>query len=113
MKETGTDPIMIALREDIGTGDITTESFVQPGLQAIGRIIARERAILAGTKVAAAVFRRVDSSLHVDILRADGAILTGGETILEVRGSARSILTAERVALNFLQHLSGVATLTR
>jgi len=113
MKETGPDPITVALREDIGDGDITTESFVPQGLQAIGRIIARERAIMAGGQTAAEVFKRVNPSLTIEILCADGATLTGGETLLEVRGSARSILTAERVALNFLQHLSGVATLTR
>lgn len=113
MKDTGSDPIDIALREDIGSGDITTESFVPDGLQAIGRIIVRERAVMAGGKTAADVFRRVNPALNVEVLRPDGAILLGGETILEVRGLARSILTAERVALNFLQHLSGVATLTR
>ena len=113
MKETGSDPIGTALKEDIGDGDITTESFVPDVLQAIGRIIARERAIVAGGQTAAEVFKRVNPAMHVEILRPDGAALTGGETILEVRGAARSILTAERVALNFLQHLSGVATLTR
>src|SRR5437762_4689109 len=113
MKEIGSDPIAIALQEDIGGGDITTESFVPDGLVALGRIIARERAIVAGGQTAAEVFRRVNPSLHVDLLQPDGAALIGGETILEVRGSTRSILTAERVALNFLQRLSGIATLTR
>lgn len=113
MKEPGSDPIANALREDIGAGDITTNFFVPDGLHALGRIIARERAIVAGGQTTAEVFRRVDPTLNVDILRADGTALTGGETILEVRGAARSILTAERVALNFLQHLSGIATLTR
>src|SRR4051812_24387094 len=112
MNETGPDPITIALREDIGFGDITTEYLVPEGLQALGRIIARERAIVAGGQTAAEVFRRVNPALKVDILKPDGTLLTGGETIIEIRGSARSILTAERVALNFLQHLSGVATLT-
>ncbi len=113
MKETGSDPIAIALREDIGAGDITTDSFVLDGLHAVGRIIARERAIVAGGQTAAEVFRRVNPTLNVEILQPDGTTLTGGETILEVRGVARSILTAERVALNFLQRLSGIATLTR
>jgi nicotinate-nucleotide pyrophosphorylase (carboxylating) len=113
MKEAPTDPIAIALREDIGAGDITTEFFVPDGLHALGRIIARERAIVAGGQTAAEVFRRVNPKLNVEILQQDGAALTGGETILEVRGVARSILTAERVALNFLQRLSGIATLTR
>lgn len=113
MKETEPDPIAIALREDIGAGDITTEFFVPEGLRALGRIIARERAIVAGGETAAEVFRRVNPELNVDVLQPDGSALSGGETILEVRGSARSILTAERVALNFLQRLSGIATLTR
>jgi nicotinate-nucleotide pyrophosphorylase (carboxylating) len=113
MSDTATDPISIALREDIGAGDTTTEFFVPDGLRALGRIIARERAILAGGETAAEVFRRVNPKLNVEVLHPDGTALMGGETILEVRGSARSILTAERVALNFLQRLSGVATLTR
>ena len=107
------DPIGTALREDIGQGDTTTEYFVSDGLRALGRIVARERAVVAGAETAAEVFRRVDSELSVEVLQPDGASLTGGETILEVRGSARSILTGERVALNFLQHLCGIATLTR
>lgn len=112
MKDTEPDPITVALHEDIGTGDITTEYMVPEGLAAIGRIIARERAVVAGGQTAAEVFRRVNPTLNVKILQPDGTALAGGEAILEVRGSARSILTAERVALNFLQHLSGVATLT-
>lgn len=107
------DPIAAALAEDIGPGDVTTEFFVSPKLQALGRIVARERAVVAGAETAAEVFRRVDSKLHITVLQPDGSSLMGGETILEVRGAARSILTAERVALNFLQRLSGVATLTR
>jgi nicotinate-nucleotide pyrophosphorylase (carboxylating) len=106
------DPIGIALREDIGGGDITTVSFVPENQQASARIIARERAIVAGIDVAADVFRRVDASLRPEILRGDGALVDSGESVLEVRGNARSILTAERVALNFLQRLSGIATLT-
>jgi nicotinate-nucleotide pyrophosphorylase (carboxylating) len=113
MNEPATDPIAIALREDIGAGDITTNSFVPEAQQAFGRIIARERAIVAGGQTAAEVFRRVDPTLNVEVLQPDGAALAGGETILEIRGAARSILTAERVALNFLQRLSGIATLTR
>ena len=113
MSEVNLDPIEIALREDIGAGDTTTEFFVPDGLRALGRIVARERAILAGVETAAEVFRRVNPKLNVEILQPDGTALMGDETILEVRGAARSILTAERVALNFLQRLSGVATLTR
>lgn len=113
MHSASLDPIAAALAEDVGSGDITSEFFVAAGLQALGRIVARERAVVAGTATAAEVFRRVDGKLHIELVQADGTALTGGETILEIRGSARSILTAERVALNFLQRLSGVATLTR
>src|SRR5205085_1798201 len=105
--------IAIALREDLGEGDTTTEFFVPANLRGLGKVIARERAVVAGAEVAAEVFRRVNSQLNVEILQPDGAALAGGETILEVRGAASSILTAERVALNFLQRLSGIATLTR
>jgi nicotinate-nucleotide pyrophosphorylase (carboxylating) len=107
------DPIAIALKEDIGAGDITTKFFVPAQLKGHGRIVARERCVVAGTQTAAEVFRRVDPTLGVDVVQQDGASLNGGETILEVRGTASAILTAERVALNFLQRLSGVATLTR
>ena len=107
------DPIEIALREDLGEGDTTTQFFVPGDLRALGRIVAHERAVVAGTEIAAEVFRRVNPKLNVEILQPDGAALAGGETILEVRGAASSILTAERVALNFLQRLSGIATLTR
>lgn len=108
-----TDPIAIALREDLGDGDTTTQFFVPNELRALGRIVARERAVVAGTTTAAEVFRRVNPQLSVEILQPDGTALAGGETILEVRGAAGSILTAERVALNFLQRLCGIATLTR
>ena len=113
MTDPATDPIAIALREDLGQGDITTQFFVRSDLRALGRIVARERAIVAGTGTAAEVFRRVNPKLTVEILQPDGTALSGGETILEVRGPAGAILTAERVALNFLQRLCGIATLTR
>jgi nicotinate-nucleotide pyrophosphorylase (carboxylating) len=113
MSEPIPDPIDIALREDLGEGDTTTQFFVRGDLRALGRIVARERSVVAGTETAAEVFRRVNSTLNVEILQPDGTALSGGETILEVRGAAASILTAERVALNFLQRLSGIATLTR
>jgi nicotinate-nucleotide pyrophosphorylase (carboxylating) len=107
------DPIAIALEEDIGAGDITTQFLIPPRLKGHGRIIAHERCVIAGTETATEVFRRVDAELRTEIIQRDGASLTGGENIIEVRGNAGSILTAERVALNFLQRLSGVATLTR
>jgi len=113
MSDPASDPVEIALREDLGEGDTTTQFFVRGDLRALGRIVARERAVVAGTETAAEVFRRVNPKLNVKILQPDGTALSGGETILEVRGAAASILTAERVALNFLQRLCGIATLTR
>ena len=113
MENHSLDPIGIALSEDVGPGDITSEHFVPADLQALGRVIARERSIVAGTETAAEVFRRIDPQLQIEITQPDGTSLSGGETIMEIRGSARSILTAERVALNFLQRLCGIATLTR
>jgi len=107
------DPIEIALREDLGDGDVTTDFFVSRNQQAMARIVAHERAILAGTETAAEVFRRVDSTLDVAVLRNDGSEVNAGENVIDLRGSARPILKAERVALNFLQRLSGIATLTR
>ena len=113
MKTDHYDPIAAALKEDIGEGDITTDFFVPETLHATGRITAREKAIVAGIGAAAEVFRRVDPSIDIQIIRRDGDEVVAGDIILEVRGLARSILRAERVALNFLQRLCGIATLTR
>jgi nicotinate-nucleotide pyrophosphorylase (carboxylating) len=113
MKTNHYDPIAAALKEDIGEGDITTDFFVPETLHATGRITAREKAIVAGTGAAAEVFRRVDPSIDIQIIHPDGDEVVAGGVIIEVRGLARSILKAERVALNFLQRLCGIATLTR
>ncbi|PYI76170.1 MAG: carboxylating nicotinate-nucleotide diphosphorylase [Verrucomicrobia bacterium] len=107
------DPIAAALKEDIGAGDVTTDSFVPETLHATGRIIAREKAVVAGTGAAAEVFRQIDPATDVQINRRDGDDVAADDVIIEVRGFARSILKAERVALNFLQRLCGIATLTR
>jgi nicotinate-nucleotide pyrophosphorylase (carboxylating) len=113
MKPDRYDPISASLNEDIGQGDITTDFFVPETLHATGRITARENAIVAGTGAAAEVFRRVDPSIDIQIIRGDGDEVVAGDIIIEVRGLARSILKGERVALNFLQRLCGIATLTR
>jgi nicotinate-nucleotide pyrophosphorylase (carboxylating) len=113
MKPNQYDPIAAALKEDIGDGDVTTDFFVPETLHATGRIIAHEKAVVAGTGPAAEVFRRVDPAMDVQISRRDGDDVDAGDIIIEVRGIARSILKAERVALNFLQRLCGIATLTR
>jgi len=113
MTEREPDPIDIALREDIGEGDTTTQLVVPEAARAKARVVSRQKAVIAGTRPAAEVFRRVDPELKVSTALTDGTAVLGGETILEISGSARSILTAERAALNFLQRLSGIATLTR
>ncbi len=113
MNDRSLDPIAIALQEDIGPGDVTTQFFVPPDLQGHGRIVTREPCVLAGTETAAEVFRRIDPALRIDLAQKDGAILARGDVILELHGAAASILTGERVALNFLQRLCGIATLTR
>jgi nicotinate-nucleotide pyrophosphorylase (carboxylating) len=106
------DPIALALAEDIGAGDLTSKYFVGPQLGR-ARIFAKEPAVAAGIEVGAEVFRRVDAKLKVRVVRKSGSRLRKGATVLEISGPVRSILTAERVALNFIQRLSGVATLTR
>ncbi len=107
------DPIAAALKEDLGNGDITTEFFVPEALHASGRIVAHEPAVVAGTGTVAEVFRRIDPATDVQIIHADSEAIVAGDVVIEVRGLARSILKGERVALNFLQRLCGIATLTR
>ena len=106
------DPIAIALAEDIGPGDLTSRYFVGTERRN-ARIFAKEPAVAAGIGTGAEVFRRVDPQLEIRIVREDGAALVKGDTVLEISGAVCSILTAERVALNFIQRLSGTATLTR
>ncbi len=113
MKPRQYDPIAAALKEDIGDGDVTTDFFVPETLHATGRIIVREKAIVAGIGSAAEAFRQVDPLTDIQTNCRDGDDVAAGDVIIEVRGLARSILKAERVALNFLQRLSGIATLTR
>jgi len=113
MKPNPCDPIAAALKEDIGDGDVTTDFFVPETLHATGRIVVREKAVVAGTGAAAELFRKVDPATDVQINRRDGDDVAADDVIIEVRGFARSILKAERVALNFLQRLCGIATLTR
>ncbi len=108
------DPIAVALAEDIGAGDVTCECFVAADQRSNARIFSKQESIVAaGIEVGARVFRMVDPALEVRIIRESGSALSRGDTVLEISGSTRSILTGERTALNFMQQLSGVATLTR
>jgi len=106
-----TDLIALALAEDIGEGDVTTQYFTDPNRRIAAKIVAREACVIAGLDVAEEVFRRVDAELWIKKLLEDGAHLPAGGVAMELRGPAASLLTAERTALNFLQRLSGVATL--
>lgn len=104
--------IDLALAEDVGGGDVTTLSCVEAQTRAEARVVAKEALVLAGTDVFHEVLLRVDPSLEVLLEAKDGARLQPGDVAVRARGSARALLTAERTALNFLQRLSGVATLT-
>ena len=99
-----------ALTEDQVFSDPTTMSLVPPEIMGVGMIRAKAHGILAGTDVALAVFRRVDPSLDTEALLSDGTELSPGTDIARVAGSAGSILRAERIALNFLQRMSGIAS---
>jgi len=105
--------IRLALAEDLPHGDITSEATVPAGVQAVGRFVAKEDLVVAGTAAAAGVFALVDASLAPRWLKADGERVAAGSVFGEVHGPARSMLAAERTALNLLQRLAGVATLTR
>ncbi len=106
------DIIRQAIKEDVGTGDITTMSTVEESAVISGKFIAKERGVLCGIDVARRVFEIIDDSVSFISNYPDGATLAKGNIIAEISGNARSILTGERVALNFLQRLSGIASKT-
>jgi nicotinate-nucleotide pyrophosphorylase (carboxylating) len=105
--------IHLWLEEDIGSGDITTMTTIPEDRQGVGIIHVKEDGILAGIPVAEAVFRVVDPSLSFRAVRQDGERIVKGTVLAEVHGSIRSILLGERLALNLMQRLSGIATRTR
>ena len=105
------DPLIdLALAEDAGAGDITTEAIVSTKAQAIGWIRAKEPLVVCGLEPAGRVFRRFDSRMVTENLVEDGCRVEKNEKVMRVDGPANSILTGERTALNFLQYLSGIAT---
>ncbi len=104
--------IDLALTEDIGEGDVTSLYFVPEDRLARAFVAVRKSGVVSGVEIAARVFHRVDASLEVEVLIPDGSRVSEGALLIRVEGKARSILTAERTALNFLQRLSGVASLT-
>ncbi len=101
-----------ALAEDLAMGDVTTDSLIHPLWRASGSMLMKSRGVLAGMPVAAAVFRRLDPAITFTVLVPDGASVEERDVIGTVEGPAASILKAERLALNFVQRLSGVATET-
>ena len=102
-----------ALAEDLGWGDVTTEATVPSDLQARGIILSKCACVIAGLDVAAEVFTQLDPGCTFDAKVKDGERCAPGDVVADVRGQAAAMLTAERTALNFLQRLSGIATLTR
>jgi nicotinate-nucleotide pyrophosphorylase (carboxylating) len=102
-----------ALEEDIGSGDVTVLGAVPEDRCADGEIIAKEKGVLAGLTVANEVYRQIDDRIDVFMKVQDGYDVEAGTVLISVTGPARGLLTAERTALNFLQRLSGIATLTR
>ena len=101
-----------ALEEDRGRGDATSAAVINQGQRARGAILAKSELVVAGLDVAAETFRQLDSAVVIEVLWADGSRVGANEPIAIVTGDAAALLTAERTALNFLQRLSGIATLT-
>ena len=110
--ETYRDLVSRALAEDVGAGDVTSRVVVDAGLRARGTLLAKAPLVVAGLDVCAEVFRQCDSGMVFEVRWGDGSHVEAGETLAVVTGNARALLTAERTALNLLQRLSGVATLT-
>jgi nicotinate-nucleotide pyrophosphorylase (carboxylating) len=104
--------VRAALREDAPWGDLTSETLIPEEATATAHLVAREPGVLAGTRVLLATVRAVDPLIEVSVTTEDGRRFSAGDTLAVLRGSARGILRAERVALNLLQRLSGIATLT-
>ena len=107
------DSFVTALREDVGSGDITSRSTIPSETRGLARIAAKQTMTVAGLAVAAEIIRIVDPAVEFKLVAADGAFVAAGHVLAEARGAARSLLTSERTVLNFLQRLSGIATLTR
>jgi len=106
------DLITRALQEDLPDGDITTDALIAESLQTRARITAKKSGTVAGASLVQRVFHHIDDSVVVTLLVQDGATVENGNVVIRLEGNARSILTGERVSMNFLQHLSGIATLT-
>lgn len=103
----------LALEEDVGRGDVTSQAVIDPASTAVAHLVARQGLVLAGLDLATTVFRRLDARIAVEPLATDGEEVQPGAGVATYRGSASALLAGERTALNFLQRLSGIATQTR
>src|SRR5215475_2493821 len=107
------DALLAALREDVGSGDITSRAVIPAEARASARYTSKQSLVVAGVPVAEKILRLVDPALEFKVIEREGGSVAKGTPIAEVRGPARSILTAERTSLNLLQRMCGIATLTR
>jgi nicotinate-nucleotide pyrophosphorylase (carboxylating) len=107
------DLVRRALAEDIGRGDVTTAGTIDGSRRVHGVVLAKCRCVIAGLDVAMETFRQLDPSIEVTVHHRDGSLCVPGTTVAEINGRADALLIGERTALNFMQHLSGIATLTR
>lgn len=107
-----TSLIVGALEEDIGNGDHTSIATISSNAKGKVELIAKEEGIIAGVEVAEMVFKELDNKLNIDVLIKDGTSVIPGDIVMSIEGSSRSLLSAERTALNFIQRMSGIATFT-
>ena len=107
------DSVIVAIREDIGSGDITTNSIVPSDAKASAKLTVKENGVICGLSIARLIFQSLDKNIVFSAKVKDGDLVRKGFVIATIKGSARAILTGERTALNFLQRLSGISTLTK
>ena len=105
--------IRAALKEDIGTGDITTNSVVSPETEAHGRFVAKEEGVVCGLELIEKIYHILDKNILVELFVEEGTSVKKGDLIAQVSGNARNLLAGERLILNLVQHMSGIATATR
>ncbi|MBA4762263.1 carboxylating nicotinate-nucleotide diphosphorylase [Sphingomonas sp.] len=105
--------VSATLAEDVGSGDVTANAVIPPDAVFDGVMDSRDAVVVAGLPIAAAFFRALDPAVEIEILAAEGDAVAAGSDLMRLRGNARALLTAERSALNTVQHLSGIATMTR
>ena len=105
--------IELSLEEDAPLGDVTSQSIFSADHRSKARILAREDMVVCGLEIARRVFNRVDPGIKIDLKASDGEKVSEGETVLEAQGPTIALLTAERIALNFMQRLSGIASISR